>query len=124
MIATFAAMQSMGPSLPSDKNPRLEASLGLNAIVRAAPQPQRLVRLAKFSRLTVLPRIHLASRLVPQRSIAAVALAKPPVDFIEKTQVLALAKALQHATANVPVLQKPVDNAALQRVLGATRTVA
>ena len=93
MIATFAAMQTMGPSLPSDKNPRLEASLGLNAIVRAAPKQQRVVRLAKFSRLTVLPRINLAAKTVPQKSIAAVAMARPAADFIEKTQVLALAKA-------------------------------
>jgi hypothetical protein len=124
MIATFAAMQSMGPSLPSDKNPRLEASLGLNALVRAAPQPQRLVRLAKFSRLTVLPRIHLASRLVPQKSIAAVALAKPPVDFIEKTQVLALAKAAaakgdEVITGSTPMVANAlVENVSLKEGLG------
>ena len=92
MVATFAAMQTMGPSLPSDKPARLEASLGLNAIVRAAPQ-QRVVRLSKFSRLTVLPRMNLVASVVPARSIAAVAMVKPAVDFAEKTQVLALAKA-------------------------------
>lgn len=93
MVATFAAMQTMGSSLPSGKSARLEASLGLNTIMRAAPQPQRLVRLAKFSRLTVLPRINLAARTVPLKRIAAIALAKPAADFVEKTQVLALAKA-------------------------------
>ncbi|MBP1857406.1 DUF2778 domain-containing protein [Rhizobium herbae] len=92
MVATFAAMQTMGPSLPSGKPARLEASLGLNAIVRAAPQ-QRVVRLSKFSRLTVLPRMNLVASVVPARSIAAVAMVKPAVDFAEKTQVLALAKA-------------------------------
>ena len=35
MVATFAAMQGMGSSLPSNKGPRLEASLGLNPIVHA-----------------------------------------------------------------------------------------
>ncbi|URK87442.1 hypothetical protein LP421_29375 [Rhizobium sp. RCAM05350] len=48
MIAAFAAMQTMAPSQSSDKGTRLEASLGLNPIVRAIPQ-QRVVRLAKFS---------------------------------------------------------------------------
>jgi len=92
MVATFAAMQTMGPSLPSDKSTRLEASLGLNAIVRAAPQ-QRVVRLSKFSRLTVLPRMNLVAKAVPQNYIAAIAMAKPAADFAEKTQVLALANA-------------------------------
>jgi hypothetical protein len=123
VIATFAAMQTMGPSLPSDKQSRLEASLGLNAIVRAAPQ-QRVVRLTKFSRLTVLPRIYLASTLVPQKSIAAVALAKPPVDFIEKTQVLALAKAAAARgddviTGSTPVIASAlVENVSLKQGLG------
>lgn len=123
MIATFAAMQTMGSSLPSDKNSRLEASLGLNAIVRAAPQ-QRVVRLTKFSRLTVLPRIHLAATLVPQKSIAAVALAKPPVDFIEKTQVLALAKAAAARgddviTGSTPVMANAlIENVSLKQGLG------
>lgn len=123
VIATFAAMQTMGPSLPSDKQSRLEASLGLNAIVRAAPQ-QRVVRLTKFSRLTVLPRIHLAATLVPQKSIAAVALAKPPVDFIEKTQVLALAKAAAARgddviTGSTPVMASAlVENVSLKQGLG------
>ncbi|MEK1932596.1 MAG: DUF2778 domain-containing protein [Pararhizobium sp.] len=116
MIATFAAMQTMAPSLPSDKNPRLEASLGLNAIVRAAP-PQRVVHVAKFSRLTVLPRIHLASTIVPQKSIAAVALARPAVDFIEKTQVLALAKAAAARNDNVITGSTPVvANALVENV--------
>jgi Protein of unknown function (DUF2778) len=92
MIAAFAAMQTMAPSQSSDKGTRLEASLGLNPIVRAIPQ-QRVVRLAKFSRLTVLPRMNLVARAVPQKSIAAVAMAKPAADFVEKTQVLALANA-------------------------------
>jgi hypothetical protein len=92
MIATFAAMQSMGPSLPSSKGPRLEASLGLNPIVHAAPQ-QRVVRLSKFSRLTVLPRMNLVAHAAPQKSLAAIAMVKPAVDFAEKTQVLALANA-------------------------------
>ncbi|CAN7461120.1 DUF2778 domain-containing protein [Pararhizobium sp. LjRoot255] len=123
VIATFAAMQTMGPSLPSDNQSRLEASLGLNAIVRAAPQ-QRVVRLTKFSRLTVLPRIHLASTLVPQKSIAAVALAKPPVDFIEKTQVLALAKAAAARgddviTGSTPVMANAlIENVSLKQGLG------
>ncbi|WP_349434862.1 DUF2778 domain-containing protein [Pararhizobium sp. A13] len=123
MIATFAAMQAMGPSLPSGKNPRLEASLGLNAIVRAAPQ-QRVVRVAKFSRLTVLPRIHLASTIVPQKSIVAIALAKPAVDFIEKTQVLALAKAAAARgddviTGSTPVVANAlVENVSLKDGLG------
>jgi len=124
MIATFAAMQTMGPSLPSDKNPRLEASLGLNAIVRAAPHEQRVVRLTKFSRLTVLPRIRLASTIVPQKSIAAVALAKPAADFIEKTQVLALAKAAAARggdviTGSTPVVANAlVENVSLKDGLG------
>ncbi|MCV9960985.1 DUF2778 domain-containing protein [Pararhizobium sp. BT-229] len=92
-LATFAAMHAIGPSLPSGGQARLDTSLGLNAIVRAAPKQQRLVRLTKFSRLTVMPRIQLAARTVPQKSIAAIAMAKPAVDFAEKTQVLALAKA-------------------------------
>ncbi|WP_428415242.1 DUF2778 domain-containing protein [Pararhizobium sp.] len=92
MVATFAAMQNMGSSLPSGKGPRLEASLGLNPIPHAAPQ-QRVVHLAKFSRLTVLPRINLVATAVPQKSMAAVAMVKPAVDFAEKTQVVALAKA-------------------------------
>lgn len=123
MIATFAAMQTMGSSLPSDKNSRLEASLGLNAIVRAAPQ-QRVVRLTKFSRLTVLPRIHLAATLVPQKSIVAVALAKPPVDFVEKTQVLALAKAAAARgddviTGSTPVMANAlIENVSLKQGLG------
>lgn len=123
MIATFAAMQTMGSSLPSEKNSRLEASLGLNAIVRAAPQ-QRVVRLTKFSRLTVLPRIHLAATLVPQKSIVAVALAKPPVDFVEKTQVLALAKAAAARgddviTGSTPVMASAlVENVSLKPGLG------
>jgi hypothetical protein len=92
MIATFAAMQSMGPSLPSGKGPRFEASLGLNPIVHAAPQ-QRVVRLSKFSRLTVLPRMNLVAKAAPQNSLAAIAMVKPASDFTEKTQVLALAHA-------------------------------
>ena len=124
MVATFAAIQTVGPSLPSDKNPRLEASLGLNAIMRAAPKQQRVVRVAKFSRLTVLPRIHLASKIVPQKSIAAVALVKPAADFIEKTQVLALAKAAAARgddviTGSTPVVANAlVENVSLKDGLG------
>lgn len=92
MIVTFAAMQNMGSSLPSNKGPRLEASLGLNPIVHATPQ-QRVVRLSKFSRLTVLPRMNLVATAAPQKSLAAIAMVKPAVDFAEKTQVLALATA-------------------------------
>jgi hypothetical protein len=124
MVATFAAIQTVGPSLPSDKNPRLEASLGLNAIMRAAPKQQRVVRVAKFSRLTVLPRIHLASKIVPQKNIAAVALVKPAADFIEKAQVLALAKAAAARgddviTGSTPVVANAlVENVSLKDGLG------
>ena len=51
MIATIATMQTMVAALPSDKNSRLDTSLGLRAMVRTAP-PSRELRLAKFSRLT------------------------------------------------------------------------
>ena len=112
MIAAFAAMQTMAPSQPSDKGTRLEASLGLNPIVRAIPQ-QRVVRLAKFSRLTVLPRMNLVARATPQKSIAAIAMAKPAADFVEKTQVLALANAAAARSDAVITGSTPVTANAL-----------
>lgn len=90
MIATLAAMHAAGPSLPSDMPVRLEASLGLNPIIRAVPQ-ERTVRLAKFSRLTVLPRINMIAKAqtLPQKASVAVAMAKPGAVFTEKMQALA-----------------------------------
>ena len=117
MVATFAAVQTIGPSLPSGTEARLETSLGLNPIIRKVPQ-ERLVRLAKFSRLTVRPRLQLAATATTQKQIAAVALARPGGDFIEKTQVLALAKAAGDGltTGSTPVsapISAPVSANAL-----------
>ncbi|WEZ83106.1 DUF2778 domain-containing protein [Rhizobium sp. 32-5/1] len=90
MIATLAAMHAAGPSLPSDKPVRLEASLGLNPLIRAIPQ-ERTVRLTKFSRLTVMPRINMVAKAdtVPHKAVVAVAMAKPGAVFAEKMQALA-----------------------------------
>ncbi|OJF91472.1 DUF2778 domain-containing protein [Pararhizobium antarcticum] len=90
VVATVAAMHAAGPSLPSDRPMRLEASLGLNPIIRAVPQ-ERTVRLAKFSRLTVLPRINLiaTAQAGPHKASVAVAMAMPGAVFAEKMQALA-----------------------------------
>lgn len=120
MIAAFAVVQSMGSSVPSDKNPRLEASLGLNAIVRAAPQQERVVRLSKFSRLTIKPQMNLAAQAVPHKSTVAVATAKPAKDFAERSIVVALASAAASRgdtviTGSVPVVESAlVENVSLK----------
>jgi hypothetical protein len=113
MIAAFAVMQTMGSSIPADKNTRLEASLGLNAIVRVAPQRQRVVRLSKFSRLSVMPRMNLVAQAMPHKSIAAVATAKPAKDFAERSIVVALANTAAQRNDNVITGSTPVVASAL-----------
>jgi hypothetical protein len=112
MVATFAAVQTIGPSLPSGIEAKLETSLGLNPIIRKAPQ-ERLVRLAKFSRLTVRPRMQLAATATTQKQVAAVATARPAGDFIEKTQVLALARAATATGDGLTTGSTPVSANAL-----------
>ncbi|WP_438747583.1 DUF2778 domain-containing protein [Pararhizobium sp. O133] len=120
MIAAFAVVQTMGSSVPSDKKPRLEASLGLNAIVRATPQQERVVRLAKFSRLTIKPQMNLVAQAVPQKSTVAVATAKPAKDFAERSIVVALASVAASrgdamVTGSVPVVASAlVENVSLE----------
>lgn len=120
MVATFAVMQNMGTSGSAGQNPRLEASLGLNPIIRATPKQERVVRLSKFSRLTVKPQMNLAAQAVPHKSTVAVAMAKPAKDFAERSIVVALASAAATrgdtmVTGSVPVVANAlVENVSLQ----------
>ncbi|WP_275783448.1 DUF2778 domain-containing protein [Pararhizobium gei] len=125
VTVAFAVIHSMGSSLPPAKDARFSASLGLNGIMREAPKEQRLVRLPKFSRITVMPRINLAARGLPHKAAVAVAAARPAAEFIEKTQVAALAQAAASRSEGVITGSVPVvANALVEEVSLAEQGVA
>lgn len=126
VVAALAVVQTMGSSMQPENGKRFQASLGLNAVKHMASQDMRTVHVAKFSRLTVLPRINLAAATVPHRTVVAVAKTKPAAEFIEKTQVIALAAAAKLrgdnvVTGSTPVVANALVDASPMQAQGTTK---
>ncbi|MFP5078205.1 tlde1 domain-containing protein [Rhizobium sp. YIM 134829] len=91
MVVTLATMHGMGGAVAENGLPRFETSLQLNAIPRAT-RTERVVHLAKFSRLVKTPLMAVADAGAPRQmaaraSATGVTLVRPAITLAAATPV-------------------------------------